>query len=378
MTELLQAAQGQFQLSRYPLQARDPLRAWDAADELILHHLAEQPAPSEPPATLILNDSFGALTTALHAWHPQMQSDSVLAWRGTEANLRHNGLDPSSVKLLSSLDTPRGPLDLVLIKIPKTLALLEDQLHRLRPCLTPQTQVIAGAMIKHLPASAAELMQRILGPTTPSLARKKARLLFIEPDLSRAVAPPPYPTQYPLQGTPYTLLNHANVFSREKLDIGTRLLLQHLPSSPRFNDILDLGCGNGVVGLLAAQANPRARLHFVDESFMAVASARENFHRAFGDSRSATFVAGNCLDETPADSQDLILNNPPFHQQQTIGDHIAWRMFRQSRDCLRAGGELWVIGNRHLGYHLKLKKLFGNCQTVASNPKFVLLRSRKT
>ena len=41
------------------------------------------------------------------------------------------------------------------------------------------------------------------------------------------------------------------------------------------------------------------------------------------------------------------------------------------------GGELWVIGNRHLGYHAKLKHLFGNCEVVASNKKFTLLKALK-
>jgi 16S rRNA (guanine1207-N2)-methyltransferase len=50
-------------------------------------------------------------------------------------------------------------------------------------------------------------------------------------------------------------------------------------------------------------------------------------------------------------------------------------MFTGSRAALRPGGELWVVGNRHLGYHVKLKRVFGNCDVVASNPKFVVLRA---
>jgi 16S rRNA (guanine1207-N2)-methyltransferase len=50
-------------------------------------------------------------------------------------------------------------------------------------------------------------------------------------------------------------------------------------------------------------------------------------------------------------------------------------MFADSRRSLRRGGELWVVGNRHLGYHAKLKRLFGNCEVVASNTKFVVLRA---
>ena len=75
---------------------------------------------------------------------------------------------------------------------------------------------------------------------------------------------------------------------------------------------------------------------------------------------------------------DLVLNNPPFHENHAISDATAWQMFVESRDALQPGGELWVVGNRHLGYHAKLKRLFGNCDIVASNAKFVVLRATKT
>ena len=73
-----------------------------------------------------------------------------------------------------------------------------------------------------------------------------------------------------------------------------------------------------------------------------------------------------------------MLNNPPFHVDQAVGDAIAWQMFSESRAALRHGGELWVVGNRHLAYHAKLKRLFGNCEVVASNSKFVVLLAVRT
>lgn len=76
-----------------------------------------------------------------------------------------------------------------------------------------------------------------------------------------------------------------------------------------------------------------------------------------------------------SESADLILCNPPFHQQQTVGDFIAWRMFRQAGEVLRRGGALRIVGNRHLNYHVKHKRLFGNLRQVAANPKFVVLEA---
>lgn len=220
-----------------------------------------------------------------------------------------------------------------------------------------------------------EIVGALLGPTTTSLAQKKARLIFVRPDGAKVLPPNPYPVYYTLENTAYRLANHANVFSRDSLDIGTRFFLQHLPATADALDIVDLGCGNGVVGLLAAERNPAARLHFIDESFMAVASAEENFRRAFGEGRVATFQVGDGLTAVASGSADMILCNPPFHQQNTIGDHIAMAMFKESRRVLRKNGQLWVIGNRHLGYHVPLKRLFGKVSAVAGNAKFVIVKA---
>ncbi len=126
---------------------------------------------------------------------------------------------------------------------------------------------------------------------------------------------------------------------------------------------------------MVAHGNPEANLLFVDESHMAVASAQKTFVEA-GLKNSAIFRVGDCLSDSADESADLILCNPPFHQQQVMGDAVAWRMFSQAQKALRPGGELWVIGNRHLSYQEKLKHLFGNVEQMASNKKFVILRSQ--
>lgn len=156
-------------------------------------------------------------------------------------------------------------------------------------------------------------------------------------------------------------------------------MLQHLPKDESLQTIIDLGCGNGVLSVKLAQLNPQASITAVDESDMAAASAQLNLEQTLGAEHSFQVVINNCLEGFDPQSTDLVVCNPPFHQSNTITDHIAWQMFCDAKHVLRYGGRLMVIGNRHLGYDIKLSRLFGRSQVkqVATNNKFVILQATK-
>ncbi|MGK5729851.1 methyltransferase [Streptomyces sp. URMC 124] len=379
---------GELDLTRFPEDPRDRLRAWDAADEYLLGHLAGTAETADGPTDLsgtvaVLGDRWGAMTTAIagQGHSPVQITDSFLAQQATRLNLERNGVAPGGATLLSTQDAPPERIDVLLVRVPKSLALLEDQLHRLAPRLHAGS-VVGTGKVTEIHTSTLKLFERIVGPTRTSLAVKKARLIFCSPDpaLPRATSPWPYGYALPLGIGPasgLTVTNHAGIFCAERLDIGTRFFLRNLPQRRGPERIVDLGCGNGIVGTAAALANPQAEVVFVDESFQAVASAEATFRENAGPRAAAEFRVGDGLSGMPAESVDLVLNNPPFHSHQSTTDATAWRMFTGSRAALRPGGELWVIGNRHLGYHVKLRRLFGNCEIVASDAKFVVLRSVK-
>ena len=376
---------GEFDLTRFPEDPRDQFRAWDAADEYLLRHLG---GIGEPPADLsgtvvVVGDRWGAIATVLARHRPVQISDTFLGQQATRANLARSGAGAEAVRMLSTRDAPPEHIDVLLVRVPKSLALLEDQLYRLAPALHAGTVVVGTGMVKEIHTSTLQLFEKIVGPTRTSLAEKKARLIFSTPAPDRAPGASPWPVRYDLPGgigrlSGLRVTNHAGIFCADRLDIGTRFLLANLPRRSGREDVVDLGCGNGVVGLAAALDNPEARVTFVDESHQAMASAEETFrtHADPGGGR-ARFLVGDGLADVPPGSVDLVLNNPPFHSHRATTDATAHRMFLQARAALRPGGELWVVGNRHLGYHVALRRIFGNSELVASNPKFVILRARR-
>ncbi len=371
---------GELALTRFPEDPRDRLRAWDASDEYLLRHLAAERLALSG-TVVVVGDRWGALVTALAAHRPVQITDSFLGQEATRANLARAGVEPGGVRLLTTQDPPPERIDVLLVRVPKSLALLEDQLLRLAPAVHADTVVVGTGMVKEIHTSTLRLFERILGPTRTSLAEKKARLIFCtpQPSLERPANPWPYGYALPdgvgaVSGR--AVVNHAGVFCADRLDIGTRFFLQHLPAGRGAQRIVDLGCGNGVVGTAVALDNPEAEVLFVDESFQAVASA-EGTYKANGAPGRAEFRVGDGLTGVPDGSVDVVLNNPPFHSHQATTDATAWRMFAGARRALRPGGELWVVGNRHLGYHVKLRKLFGNSRLVAGDPKFVVLKAVK-
>lgn len=391
---------GDYNLKRIPDTDKN-LQAWNAADLYILKQLAEWTHSGKLDLKyskiLILNDAFGALSVPMSQFSCDSYSDSVISHDAAVLNIKKNCPENlENLTLIKSTDNIVKKYDLVLFKEVKSLKFLKDEMFKLTQCLKPETLIVGGIMAKNLQKNTLEMLTRTIGPAHASLTWKKAKLLIVTPEANKIIecsdsdkAASVTTDQgnsivtYQLDNSKELIYNLANVFSRNKLDIGTRFFLQHLPgdnrqSEKQFRKIIDLGCGNGVLSLRAAQVYPDAGITCIDESYMAVASARMTLEANLtADRPDIIYTAANALTDYPADSADLILCNPPFHQQYVVGDAIAWQMFKQSKKVLEKGGELWIVGNRHLGYHLKLKKIFGNQKLIAENNKFVIIKAVK-
>jgi len=378
MNTLLTINEQQLLLNRFPISNDENLQAWDSSDEYVLQHVAELNFPSDSNI-LIINDSFGTIACALHQYNLFWQSDSYISQCGVKQNLTDNQLTPN-ITYLDSLSLPAEHIDVVLVKLPKSIAMLEHQLQMLACTISSSTTVIGFAKTKDVHNSGLALFEKLIGTTTTSLAKKKSRLIFSTSDKLSAQHSQqfaPATLQWPLQQHNFTIANYAGVFANNKLDIGAQLMLQNIPQNLNDGYVIDLGCGNGVLGLSVAAQNPNATVRFTDESFMAVASAKLNATNNLTDASRCQFDWHDCLSDYDYDQADLIVCNPPFHQLTTVTDHIAWQMFNDAYRTLKRGGKLRIVANRHLGYHIKLQRIFDNCQTVASNQKFVILEATK-
>lgn len=364
------SATGTFTLHRLPERHHPALRAWDAADDYLIRTLHS--APARTPL-LLVNDAFGALGCALHAHEPTLWYDSAVEAEALALNLRRNGL--SGLPLIPQTEAPPAAVAQVVLKLPRSSALLDWQLAQLNQHLPVGTPILLGGMLKHVKPSDQKVMQARLGNVEASRIVRKARYWQA---VTTTAAETPATQSVTVADFQLTLLNHPGVFSPRRLDPGAACLLQHLTlldtsGLPDPHHAIDLCCGNGVLGLAWLRLHPNARMTFCDASAAAISSVQASAQRNLGAGQQWSVVLRDGLQDAAPQSADVILCNPPFHQSDTVTTDVAQALFHQARGVLTAGGSMVVVANRHLGYHQMMKSYFRSVTTLSSDKRFVVL-----
>ncbi len=369
-----------------PHQDGRNLLAWDAADELLVAEAMAHLKPGQRVA--VVDDSFGALALGLAHLDPDVVSDSAALTGALALNAAANSLGCPSVMgwdrwLDASLradQTPQVPrYDAVILKVPRQLDYLAFLLRWCNQVLRPGGLILTGGMIKHLPDQAVRVYQELVQTEAVLPARKKARLVLCRPGTATLAGWERLWRGYTLAGFPSPLQGLPAVFSRERIDPGSRELLPlirvHVTRLPEQAAVLDLACGNGLLGLTALANRPDLRLSFADVSSQAVMSARKNLAASGlipADAPGRYYHADGVPEQTGPCR--LILLNPPFHEGGTVGDHIALRLFAQAAGSMTPDGALLMVGNRHLGYHRSLHRFFTDVEQLQATPRFVVFR----
>jgi len=372
---VMEYSTGQLRLSR-PGARGNNLRAWDAADELLLAAAMERLEAGA--RVLIIDDQFGALTLGLSAFSPETLSDSALLAKALDDNLKLNPGIPVPPIPASWLAPPQGRFDLVVMRIPRQADYLAWLLRWCNGILAAHGCLLAGGMIKHLPDKSVDVFAENLLTEAVLPARKKARVVVCRPGSASLKGWSGCWKGYRTGAMPAQVEALPAVFSRDKLDIGTAELLPlvapaagRLPAGAR---VLDLACGNGVLGMSALASRDDIAVDFADVSSQAVASVRHNLESSGYLSRGTVHHCDAAdLCQGP---YNLILLNPPFHEAGAVGDHIARRLFRGAARHLADDGRLLMVGNRHLGYHVTLRRYFRLVKQLSSSARFVVFEAQ--
>ena len=158
------------------------------------------------------------------------------------------------------------------------------------------------------------------------------------------------------------------VFSKEKLDFGTRLLLESLPIKDMKGDVLDLGCGYGVVSVILSR--------FVDCNFDAVDVNKRALHLfnmniKLNHSTNINQFESDAY-ENVNKKYDYIITNPPIR----AGKEVVYKFLRGAKDHLKENGELYFVMRKDHGAKTAIKDISDiyNCEIITKEKGFFIIK----
>lgn len=356
-----------YNIIRYPKSDNKSLKAWNSADEYILKYIEENEIKSKNVA--IYNDRFGFLSSYLIDYSAKIIIENKSQEKSINSNISLNELDSSNYKCITPLDKLKSPIELGIIKIPKSIELLRLYLKQLSEALDENSVVICGFMTKYFTPQILDIAEEYFRQVKQSLAWKKSRLLILSK---------------PKQKEKSTIINEISlndrmkikqyfgVFSAKNIDYATQYLIEHINLRDIDNTILDLASGNGVMACVINENKADCEIHLVDDSFLAVESSRlnlkgENIHFHYSDN----------LDEFDEDYFDLIVSNPPSHFEHETNIEISINLFKEANRVLKKTGHFQLVANKHLNLKTHLIKIFKGVDVTAENSKSIIYECTK-
>jgi 16S rRNA G1207 methylase RsmC len=126
--------------------------------------------------------------------------------------------------------------------------------------------------------------------------------------------------------------------------------------------VLDLGCGWGIVGLIAAQKAQQGQVTLVDSSSVAVEAARRTL--ALNSVINARVLLSDGAAAVHDVRFDVVVTNPPFHQEQQTDYNVAHQFIRDAASVLQRRGRLYVVANRFIRYEHQMSECFHEVSVV--------------
>jgi 16S rRNA (guanine1207-N2)-methyltransferase len=355
----------------------------DPATGLLLDHLEIGAGES----LLDLHCGTGAVGTFaaahLDAGGVQLCDRNLLAVEATRRTLAANSIEDAQVCFGAAPDEPAaGSHDVAAVRLPigriPTLHQLWTAALHLRPggrCY------LAGANDEGI-RTALRQMEEIFGEAEVLGYRGGNRVgVAVRPEsFPESAAPLEIPWTDPNRfhtfaaATPageLTIHSRPGVFSWDRLDAGSRALLETMEIG-RGEEILELGCGYGVVGIAAAAIAREGRATLLDVDAEAIRSARRSAE-ANGLATRIEVLASDAAEAVSERRFDVVVTNPPFHLEKGTNLAIPAQFIRDAAHVLRPGGRLYLVANRTLPYERWLEAAFGGYATARDGREFKVL-----
>ena len=352
-------------INRIPESTNNSLRAWSAADELLVSFMEEK----NPESVLIYNDSFGYLSAHAAPRTVYFASDMKSQEKSAYVNFETNKLDTACIFPTSLLSKSEKKGKIGLMKIPKSLGLFEMFLSHSVQNMYKTGVLACGFMTRNFTKQMLEIASEYFEEVEQSLSKKKARLLILSKP--KNLEKKTFLNTISFQND--EIKQYFGVFSSNHIDYATQFLIENLEPPVEVNSIMDLASGNGILAKEVAKKFPNASFHLVDDSQLAIESSKLNVK---GDNFS--FYHNNNLEDFSSNSIDYIVSNPPFHLEFEIDISLPLRLFRAVEKKLTDNGKFQLVANSHLNYKTHLEKIFKRVHVVFDNDKFVVYSCYKT
>ena len=180
----------------------------------------------------------------------------------------------------------------------------------------------------------------------------------------------PVDCEYNYRGIPLSFRTDAGVFSRGEVDTGTRLLLEALPED-MSGEILDLGCGWGIIGISIARRWPETRVTLADVNTRALDLSRENAKR---NRAEIACVESDGMAALEGKTFDAVVTNPPIR----AGKQVIYKMFAEAVKSLKPGGALYLVIRKQQGAESCMKYLqtiYGSVEKLDKSGGFWVIRA---
>ena len=172
-------------------------------------------------------------------------------------------------------------------------------------------------------------------------------------------------------GQSISLETQKGLFSPEHIDRGTLAMLQHVNIEAGMR-VMDLGCGCGIVGIVAAKITGEENVFMSDADPLAVETARRNAER--NHVAGVNIVLSDGFKSVDAGGFDLILSNPPYQTDFSVAKGFIEKGFNR----LKIGGRLFMVTKRREWYKNKIISVFGGVEIRETDGYYVFIAQRRT